>query len=85
MSNATPLPVWNKRSTPAERFTELARLAEANPQKYHHVIVGWANANDPSGFDTGYTLVNCDTMQLLGLLELVRAEIFRTTTVRVQS
>lgn len=78
MNDTTPLPVWNKRSTAAERFTELARLAEANPAKYEHVVIGWSCGSSEKGFDVGYTLVNCDTMQLFGLLEMVRAEIWRT-------
>ena len=80
MTDLTPLPIWNKRSTAAERFAELARLAEARPEKYHHVIIGWASSGEPNGFATGYTLINCDTMQLLGLLDLVRLEIIRTVT-----
>lgn len=83
LENVRWLPTWRKDVDAATRFDELAIMARKHPEKFSHVVIGWANApeNKAIGYQTDYCLVgcNCDTMTFLGLLEMVRMEIHAVT------
>lgn len=80
MSSAlTEMPFWNPRATAEERFTELVRMAQASPDKFEHVVVGYCTKIGAKEGDLkiNYTLVNLDLMQLVGLLRAVEDAIFK--------
>jgi hypothetical protein len=70
-------PKWNPRVTAEQRFLELAEIARRNPEQFQKVVIGWT-ALDEGRLDTNYALVGCaDTIEFLGVLDLVRNECFR--------
>lgn len=80
-SNVEILPIWNNRASAADRLRELAVMADKHPGRFERVVIGY-QGNDP---DTGrylisYAFANCNTIELLGLLDLVRNEVVKVTT-----
>lgn len=74
-----PLPVWNKRSTPAERLEELARLARLYPERYKRLLVIWQKDTDDGAIETAYVPAGpgIDTNVILGMLDLARVQIYQ--------
>ena len=78
--NLAFLPVWNKHSSAADRFRELALMAERDPSKFEKVAIIWEGAAEKdSQSKTDYSLVNCNTTELIGLIELGKFAILRYT------
>ena len=58
--NICELPVWNTKATAAERFHELARMAELAPERFSQAVVIWDDRRKGSRID--YTFVQIDTV-----------------------
>lgn len=79
-SNVEILPVWNTRSSVADRLRELAIMADKAPHKFERMIIGYQGIDPDTGrYLIHYALANCNTIELLGLLDLVRNEIMKVT------
>ena len=77
MDNVSYLPVWKKGATAEERFLELAMMARQNPDRFSKVAVIWSYENEEKAMmATRYVSSDMTTMELLGLLELGRQEVF---------
>lgn len=79
-ANVKEFPIWNKRSTATQRFSELARMAEADPSQFNHVIIVWSSPFDEKEVRVDYTGVNLNTPEMLGLVELLRLRICTAVT-----
>ena len=80
VSNVEIFPVWNTKASAADRLRELAVMADKHPERFDRMMIGY-QGTDPTGrYTINYALSNCNTIELLGLLELVRNEIFKVTS-----
>jgi hypothetical protein len=72
----TRLPLWKKNQTPAEMFDMLKTAAEANPERYQHVIVSvMGKGETPLNW---HTFGDMTVAYGVGLLELTKMDIVST-------
>jgi len=74
--NVDYLPVWKKNNTAEERFLELAMIARKHPERFNRICVIYEENKGDDTTVTDYTLHNCSTLELLGLIEIAKQEIF---------
>jgi hypothetical protein len=77
-NNVEIFPNWKRTATPAERFYELARMAEKSPEHFAHVFVGWSDdfrlggSKDDKGLRVRYIIApGMTTVETLGLMRLL--------------
>lgn len=75
LDNVRVFPKWNKQATAAERFRELAAMAEKNPELFERTVIGFMGTKENGDYYVNYTLTNCDGIELLGLIELVKIKV----------
>jgi len=70
MNNVVRLPVFKVGATAAERFFDLARRAEENPELYDKVVVISVSNKDYDGPAIRHSCVSCSYTEALGVLQL---------------
>lgn len=75
LENVEMFPEWNKRVSAADRLREIALMADKNPEHFDRLVVGWQGMTEKGQLRVRYSLAGCDTIDLLGLIELVKDEL----------
>ena len=74
------LPLWKKNATPFERFYELALVAQKHPERFGKVAVIYEETLKDGCTQIRQISDNCDTTQLLGLLQLGIDRVLKDTS-----
>lgn len=67
MPDVVLFPAWNNHVTAAQRFHELALMAEKHPERFHKVFVGWIGDKDNRSYNNDVSL-NLTTTEQAGWL-----------------
>ena len=74
------LPIWKKNATSAERFYELALVAQKHPERFGKIAVIYEEDREDGRTQVRQISNNCDTTQLLGLLQLGIDKVLKDTS-----
>lgn len=78
--NVKVFPVWNKNCSAADRLREIAVIADKYPERFDRLFIGWSGKNEDGKYYLNYALLGCDTLELLGLIEMLKAEVHRVAS-----
>ena len=76
-SNVDFLPVWKAGATPYERLMEVAAIAMKHPERFDRMIIAYTE-DSGTGTKTRYACNNLTTLELFGLIELLKQEVWLT-------
>lgn len=73
------LPVWKKGASAEDFFYDMAIQARKYPDRFNKIIVGYEENVSESAAIYDYYCHNTSTIELLGLLEMMKAKVLERT------
>lgn len=77
--NIDYLPFWKANATPEERLSEITAIARKHPEQFSNIIIIYEEVLPDGSNLTRYVSTNLSTKELLGLLDIARAQVHENT------
>ena len=74
MASISVLPIWKKDATAAERLSELASYALANPERFDRFVICYRERLPSGNLKYRYLQFGCDIDQMVGMFEIGKSE-----------